>query len=137
MIRSLFNDTTSLILHTALDGLARRQQVTANNIANAETPGFKASAVTFESRLDALLPGAVPELILARTDPQHLGAGGETMTPQVVELRDTVGRNDQNNVDIDREMVTLAETTLTFNAITRLSAKRLGLLKAAITEGRG
>ena len=137
MIRSLFNDSTNQVLHTALDGLARRQQVTANNIANAETPGFKASIVTFESQLNARLPGATHEPVLAQTHPAHLSAQAQPAGPQVVELRDTLGRNDRNNVDIDREMVTLAETSAAYNAVTRLTAKRLGLLKAAITEGRG
>ncbi len=137
MIRSLFHDTTSQVLRTALDGLVRRQQVTANNIANAETPGFKASTVSFESRLHALLPGATMVPVLAQTNSAHLSAGGQPPGPQVVELRDSLGRNDRNNVDIDREMVTLAETVLTFNAVSRLTARRLGLLKAAITEGRG
>jgi len=137
VIRSLFNDNTSQVLHTALDGLARRQQVTANNIANAETPGFKASIVTFESRLQAFLPGATHDLVMAQTHPAHLSAQAQPDGPQVVELRDTFGRNDRNNVDIDREMVTLAETSATYNAITRLVARRLGMLKAAITEGRG
>ncbi|OGO39885.1 MAG: flagellar basal-body rod protein FlgB, partial [Chloroflexi bacterium RBG_16_57_9] len=74
MIRGLFNDNTNQVLHTALDGLARRQQVTANNIANAETPGFKASIVTFESQLHARLPGATHEPVLAQTHPAHLSA---------------------------------------------------------------
>jgi flagellar basal-body rod protein FlgB len=45
-------------------------------------------------------------------------------------------RNDLNNVDIDRQMVELAETTISYNALTQLTSAKLALLKAAINGGR-
>ena len=141
----LFNDLTMRLVRVALDGLALRQQVTSNNLANVETPGFKASVVTFEDQLQRVLGPRDPigdqraTLQLIRTHPQHLTAEGELdehLAPRVQRISNTSGRNDQNNVDIDREMITLADTAIQYQALTRLLAKRFAILRAAITEGR-
>ena len=47
----MIGDVTSSALHSALSGLAQRQRVTADNIANLQTPGFLAGRVDFESGL--------------------------------------------------------------------------------------
>lgn len=138
MPNELFNDSTMRLMKAALDGLALRGQVTSNNIANAETPGFKASAVSFERQLQRALEPSM-ELRLVRTQAAHFtaeGRMGEALTPQVERISNTVGRNDQNNVDIDREMITLADTAIHYQALTRLLARRFDMLKAAVTEGR-
>lgn len=141
----LFNDVTMRLVQVALDGLALRQQVTSHNIANAETPGFKASQVRFEDQLQRALksPGHRNDLSaglqLVRTQAAHLTAEGqvrETLAPRIERLSNTAGRNDQNNVDIDREMITLADTAIHYRALTRLLTKRFAILKAAVTEGR-
>jgi flagellar basal-body rod protein FlgB len=55
---SVLDDIAALSLQTALAGLSQRQQVTANNVANLETPGFTARNVDFESSLaDAISAG--------------------------------------------------------------------------------
>lgn len=130
----------TLILVRALDALALRQQVTASNIANADTPGFRASEVRFEDILQRALATRPGELSLARTDPRHLLAGGidaAQVEPQVVELSNTRLRNDGNNVDIDREMGLLAETTLRYNAVTEALARRLAMQRLIASDGRG
>ena len=48
-------DAVTSVLATALDGLANRQNVIADNIANVDTPGFRATSVDFESSLAAAL----------------------------------------------------------------------------------
>jgi flagellar basal-body rod protein FlgB len=91
----VLDDVTSLTLRTALSGLAQRQKVTANNIANVETPGFTASQVDFEASLaDAVSSG----------DP---GAAGASVTG----TGDAPGVNG-NNVSLEREIVTATKTTL-------------------------
>ncbi|MCM8749715.1 flagellar basal body rod protein FlgB [Thermomicrobiaceae bacterium CFH 74404] len=130
----------TLILVRALDALALRQQVTASNIANVDTPGFRASEVRFESILQRALATRPGELSLVRTDARHLLAGGIDATdvePQVVELSNTRLRNDGNNVDVDREMGLLAETTLRYNAVTEALARRLAMQRLIASDGRG
>ena len=48
-------DAVSFVLASALDGLATRQSVIADNIANVDTPGFRATSVDFEASLTAAL----------------------------------------------------------------------------------
>ncbi len=64
------SDPVVAVLSTALDGVAFRQSVIANNIANVDTPGFRAGSVDFETSLKAAIsdgslfsgqPGAVPD----------------------------------------------------------------------------
>ena len=145
MGNGIFNDFTTYMMRAALDGLAMRQQVTSHNIANAETPGFKASRVSFEDQLQRVLgpggrlDGRPAGLQLVRTQPTHFtaeGQMGETLAPRVERISNTVGRNDQNNVDIDQQMVILADTAIHYQALTRLLAKRFAMLRAAVTEGR-
>src|SRR5205823_3745322 len=51
VIPGLFNDPTAKAMRTALDGLQQREQSIANNIANVDTPNYKAKEVRFEDML--------------------------------------------------------------------------------------
>src|SRR3954467_5311638 len=51
----MIGDVTTTALHAALAGLAERQRVTADNIANVNTPGFLAGRTDFESALSGAL----------------------------------------------------------------------------------
>ena len=64
------------------------------------------------------------------------GSAGEAAGPQVVRSDNVTRRSDGNNVDIDQEMVDLAETNTTYNAVAQLMSERLKLIRTAITEGR-
>ncbi len=128
------------VLTRALDALALRQQVTASNVANAETPGFRAQAVRFEELLASMLTGRFAPLPLVRTDPRHIATtpvSASAVQPQVVELTGTRYRNDGNNVDIEREMGLLAETTLRYSALSEVLARRLAMLRAMASGGQG
>ena len=122
----------------ALSGLSRRQEAIANNIANAETPGYKRAEVNFEALLRRQLANqeaAVRNVSLA--SPRGAGALGRAehiaLTPsrgprsvgaaaflgrELAGLStagfEPVPRNDGNNVDLDREMTDLATTQLQF-----------------------
>ncbi len=128
---------TDRVLQAALTGLASRQRVIADNVANVDTPGFKASAVQFEALLRKAAGGgdsfrllSVPGAVDAPpADPR-------TVAPQVVTLADTSLRADGNNVDLDQQMVQLAETNITYNAVAQLTGARLQLLRTVINEGR-
>jgi flagellar basal-body rod protein FlgB len=86
-------DTHMNTMHFALDGLARRGEVRANNVANAETPGFLASGVNFESALaDAL----------QRHDIEGVRDPGAY-------LRDTLPDIHGNTVDLETETVEMLE----------------------------
>jgi flagellar basal-body rod protein FlgB len=124
------------VLRSALDGLALRHQAIAANVANVDTPGYKANVVSFESQLRQALDTRQPGR-LAVTDPGHIGWRPEQpITAEVTTTDASTLRNDGNNVDIDREMILLADTSLKYSTATRLVSDRLALLRTVINEGR-
>ncbi|HHO51347.1 MAG TPA: flagellar basal body rod protein FlgB [Deltaproteobacteria bacterium] len=101
----------------------RQQQhaLTASNLANAETPGFRAKFVDFERALsDALEPGAAPD------------AG----TSEIRELAPNPWSADGNSVLPEREQARLQENALMYRAVAQGLSKRLALLKFAANDGR-
>ncbi len=133
----LISDVTTKILETALDGLSLRQQVIGHNIANAETPGYQAQAVSFEDQLaKALQSPAATGTPLALTRTGHLAAPAlPTEQVRIVQRPGGSARLDGNNVDIDSEMSLLAETSIRYQSLTQLVSRKLALLKA-IASGR-
>ncbi|MCA0144487.1 flagellar basal body protein [Blastococcus sp. LR1] len=101
-------DATSTVLKAALAGLAQRQRVTADNIANVNTPGFLAGRTDFETSLrGAVSNGQLPSI-----------NGGTTM--RSMEPTNTNG----NNVNLDAETVIATETGLRYQlALNALDGK--------------
>lgn len=142
MVR-LVGDQVIDTLARGLDAASLRHQVTANNLANVNTPGFKRGRVVFEDHLAAALKGeagsAASTVPLARTHPAHRPVPAPTTAAATatVVTDTTLGlRNDGNNVDVDTEMAILARNSLWYTAMSRLVSDRFSLLRHAITEGR-
>jgi flagellar basal-body rod protein FlgB len=133
-------DPTALLTRS-LDALAVRQRVTANNVANVDTPGFKASEVRFENVLQqALDQRAGLQFVMARTDNEHMLAGGASaldLRPDIIQQTGTSLRNDANNVDIEQQMALLAETNLRFNAVSESLSRRFAMQRLIASDGRG
>lgn len=139
---------TDDVLKRALDAQTLRLHTTAHNLANANTPNFKRGVVQFEAALRQELERELPQkaggVRLQATHPGHLiapgtlaGAKGRgpTARPQVTVDRGTTMRNDDNNVDPDREAVELARTQLTYQALTRVVAERYRRLRSVVQQG--
>ncbi len=125
----------------ALDGLATRQRVISDNLANVDTPGFKASEVRFEDALQRAIGRGRGQssLRLVSDNPRHLSPEPSSLDgvqPQVVRLNNTTDRVDGNNVDIDQEMVQLADTNISYNALVQLISSRIALTRYIINEGK-
>lgn len=108
-------DSTGSALYAALNGLAARQRVIANNVANVETPGFIAGRVSFEDSLRAAIAG---------------GNAGATSV-STVRSADPVNANG-NNVSLDTEVVSLTETDLAYQLMVSALNSKFGLLRTAI-----
>jgi flagellar basal-body rod protein FlgB len=111
-------------IRAALSGLTARQRTIANNVANVDTPNFKASEVRFEDTLRAAMRRG-----------NALTAGDAALQAGVRRtstLEGTSSRGDGNNVDIEREMELLAEANLTYSALTQTLATRIGILRNVI-----
>jgi flagellar basal-body rod protein FlgB len=122
-----------------MSGLNLRQQVIGNNLANLNTPGFKASEVDFAAQLaqasgdlagDAAGGG---KLLLVGTDARHSGGSEQAVTAEIETKRTTSQRVDGNNVDIEKEMEQLAETMIHYQTSARLLSRRLSTLQTVIT----
>jgi flagellar basal-body rod protein FlgB len=116
--RPVIGDITPAALHATLSGLAQRSRVTADNIANVNTPGFLAGRVDFESSLKgALRNGDTPQV-----------NGGTTM--RSLEPTNTNG----NNVHLDQETLIATETGLRYQlALNALDGKYNSLRTALRT----
>lgn len=129
------------VLTQSLDGLSMRQRATANNIANVDTPGYRARQVSFESQLAQAVDrqlSAGQNLNLVATNPAHLSVGPrqlEDVQPVVHELDGMSYRNDGNSVDIEREMALLAETQLRFATLSSLLSRRLAMERTIASAG--
>ncbi|HTP58850.1 MAG TPA: flagellar basal body rod protein FlgB [Spirochaetia bacterium] len=96
------------IMTRELDVAALRQNVIANNVANADTPNFKRSVVSFESQLRRALDSEkAPRFPQAITDPRDIPFDRSLDWQQVKPRRTldylTESKNNGNNVDIEEE----------------------------------
>jgi flagellar basal-body rod protein FlgB len=118
----------------ALDGLSAREEMIGNNLANIDTPGYRAQDVDFRTALRRAV-NSNQSLQMVSTNKGHL-ASPAANNPLQVELRKggTV-RADGNNVDLDVELTQMSETIIDYQAMTQLINKKFILLKA-IASGR-
>jgi flagellar basal-body rod protein FlgB len=87
---------------TALNTRAYRQQVIASNIANADTPNYKARDVDFREALTGALAGKSGSLALSTTSARHLAAAGASPLEANLKFRnDQQGAVDGNTVNMD------------------------------------
>jgi flagellar basal-body rod protein FlgB len=113
------------VLQVALRDLNVRQQVTADNIANADTPGFKMRTVQFEDQLAWAMQVAPNDATLEGL-----------AQPTIVEDPGRIGKMDQNSVDMDHELLTMTDTTLRYNIVAQVLSERLALYRSVLNDGR-
>ena len=129
-----FRDRVFGAAKAALAGLSRRQEVIANNVANIDTPGYKAKSLDFESALRHSMQSG-GRVRLDRSDDQHILVSSREFPLRVSPRIGGPARADGNNVDIDVELMDMAETSLRFEAISQTVSKKLSLLRQ-IANGR-
>lgn len=101
----------------ALGLRAYRQQVLAANIANADTPGFKARDIDFNAALQSALAGKGPaDLPLATTSSRHVAGGGDSSPASLFYRTSHQPSADGNTVDMDVERARFAENAMQYEA---------------------
>ena len=98
-----------------MDLLGKRQQLTAANIANADTPGYKTKDIDFQFEFMSLIDGG---------------------SPNVTEAPGLATKNDGNNVNMERESRLLAENALRFSVASNLLRGQIRAVRSAIQEGK-
>ena len=122
-------------VHTVLDLRIKQHGLTATNLANSDTPGFKAKVINFEE----LLPRVIADMERAamdQTDAEHMMGKGSDLNPEIEELEAPPWSIDGNSVEPEREAARLASNAMMYTGLTRGLSKRLAILKFAATNGR-
>ncbi len=135
----LFGEVFQL-LNRAMDAATLRQRAIAQNIANVNTPDYQRVEVSFEGELKKVF-SKQREIKLrgVLTNPMHIPIGPPSIdSVKPIIWRDDTGyyRYDKNNVDIDRELVKLAENSIKYRAMSSLMGKRFAMLKSVISSRR-
>lgn len=129
----LFSNTIHS-LENALDYSALRQKVISNNIANVDTPNYKAQDVSFKNQLAKEMNH---QMSAYRTSKKHFEfSGSSSFNNNIFTKNDTSYNHNGNNVDVDKEMATLAENQIYYNAVTDRISGKFNTLKSVIRGGR-
>lgn len=111
-------EKTTDLLHKMVDFSALKAKVVANNIANVNTPGFKRLDVSFDNQLT----DAVKNEELVKEIRFKVKADGG----------DNAFRNDQNTVNIDKEMSELMQNSIEYEVYTQLMSQKYKLMSQAM-----
>lgn len=113
---TLFTDGVQSALERAMDGVALRQRVAAQNIANVMTPGYHAQTVSFEASLASAL------------------STGSDPSKTALAVQDSGGQVDANgnSVDLSTESTTMMRSGLQYEALVQATNYRLGVLREAL-----
>jgi flagellar basal-body rod protein FlgB len=128
----ILGSKSNAVLESALRGLWQRQRAILHNIANEDTPGFRAKRVEFESILQREIISARRDGLSKRDSVRRLG----TVAPMEYEQGGTPGRADGNNVDIDSEYLELARVQIQYEAVQQRINGYYSNLRYVITGGR-
>jgi flagellar basal-body rod protein FlgB len=137
-IDGLFNTTINL-LGRSLDLRAENHNRISANIANAETPGYSPTALSFDRELqDAVRTRG--QAAIAPTHPRHIPLKGSLMsldqvTGTIVEDKSAINSLDRNGVELENEMGKMVQNQIMFTASIQLLTKKFEGLKTAIKGG--
>jgi flagellar basal-body rod protein FlgB len=139
-IDNLFGTTINLLAKN-VDLRSKNHGHIAGNIANAETPHYRAKTFSFETQLqDAVKDGKGRAVSSVPVHPRHIPLKGSANTIEDVQgaIEETVPPGmgkDGNGVDLEREMGRMAENQILYNASIQILAKKFEGLKNAVKGG--
>jgi len=125
-------DLTFGVLKRALDVTHMRGRVISENLANAETPGYKARSVDFAKAMNEAESSA--SIQLNRSNARHIDISSASKGVNV-DKSDEPARADGNNVDQEIEIINLSENTIIYNSAAEILSRKLKLLRFSIDEG--
>ncbi|RMG40487.1 MAG: flagellar basal body rod protein FlgB [Candidatus Dadabacteria bacterium] len=122
-------DKTIPGLGKALDLQLRRSEAIISNIANTETPGYRAVDLNFGSELKRAFDRQ--ESVLKKTNPRHMDLSTESSAHLMPDLTGAT-KPDGNNVDLDIQLGKLNQTAGKYSIAARLVQKKLRIMRTAI-----
>jgi flagellar basal-body rod protein FlgB len=123
------------MMQKALDGVWQRQKAIAANIANQETPGYKAVKVSFEAELENQVKLLKTSTFTSDENQENIFA---IQNSNINFMKDfsTSERADGNNVNVEAENIDMAKTQIQYQYLTRGMSDMYSRLRYAISEGR-
>lgn len=120
-------------IESAIDITQKRHGVIASNIANLDTPNYRARDLDFKKAMaQALETGQ--EMNLVRTNPGHIGSGVDSLNHTEV-VDESAEFNGINWVNIDQATVKMIENTMMYRTATETLLRKITLMKEVIREG--
>jgi flagellar basal-body rod protein FlgB len=116
------------ILQKIIHAADIKQKVISSNIANADTPGYKAKDVKFDNLLGK-------EMKLLTTNGKHLGGDAGTVSAKT-EVEDNLSWEDKNNVELNVEVAKMTENALLHDTAITIMSTKIRMYKTAISRGR-
>ena len=132
MVLNLFGGTISS-LENGLSYAALNQKTIANNIANVDTPNYKAKDVSFKNMLEEEKRSSISAY---RTDDRHYDFSITQSTPGVSNIDNLRYRNNGNAVDMDAQQAKMAENQIYYNALIDRMNGKLNTLNTVIKGGK-
>lgn len=111
-------------LEQVLDLRSRQHALTATNLANANTPGFRSREIDFDSLLQDVMERA---------------SDGDRMDESEILVQETLPNEwsrDGNSVDAEHEAAKMSSNTLLYNAVAAGTSRRLEMLRFAASDGK-
>lgn len=129
----LFSNTVST-LENALNYSSLKQKIVSQNIANVDTPNYKAKDVSFKAVFQATLGQSFEA---KRTDGRHFEFKSRNGAFPGTVIKNNVNYNENgNSVDLDKEMSDLATNQIYFNALTERINGKFNSLQTVIRGGK-
>ncbi|MBM4181682.1 MAG: flagellar basal body rod protein FlgB [Betaproteobacteria bacterium] len=132
-------DKELAFIQSALNLRARRQEILASNIANSDTPNYKARDLDFRAALASAMGAVGGSVALTKTSARHLDAGASSgqAAGAHVKFRATVQPSlDGNTVDPDVERAHFTENALNYQFLVDRATSTFRTLGRALESGR-
>ena len=132
----MIGDSVALsMMQKALDGVWQRQKAISNNIANQETPGYKAIKVSFEQSLMQEAKKLQNTPVSAEENEKNIFSIKNSKINFLTDYS-TSERADGNNVNLETENINMAKTQIQYQYLTRGMSDMFARLRYAISEGK-
>jgi len=126
-------DPTILSLVQSLNYASTKNRVIANNIANVDTPRFKAKEVRFKNVLADELE---KNMVAKKTNEKHVDFSDTLHKPYVIRMKNnTTYNHNGNNVDIDKEMSELAKNQIYYQGLVDRINGKFGKIQTVLRGG--
>lgn len=114
-------------LENLLSYTSKRQQALAANVANLDTPGYRAKDFAFQQEMQSALN-------MASTSSKHIAPVAPTTTASMYEVNTSVKPNG-NTVDLDRELTEITKNGLQYVTLVQYLNHKIRTLRSAVTDG--